>query len=218
MNNLKAIKAKSLKKHYERLFLKYRYNFKTAQQSSKKTQEKRMLILIEKINFDKKSKVLDFGCGTAHLYNLLVKKKKFSGYYTGIDIAENIINSNKKKFYPNKKVKFYCGNILKKNNFELNNYDYIFVSGTFNNKIMNQWKLMKRILKKLFSITKKALIFNNLSTYVDYRDKNLFYINPEKVFKYCKKNLSKFVELRHDYQIKKKIIPFEFTTYVYKKN
>ena len=105
-----------------------------------------------------------------------------------------------------------------KKNHKSSNYDYIFVSGTFNNKLNDNWNFMKKILKKLFFMTKKTLIFNNLSTYVDYYDNGLFYIEPEKVFKFCKMNLSEFVEIRHDYQIKEKVIPFEFTTYVYKKN
>lgn len=207
-----------LKNHYEKLFREFGNSFKTAQQSSRKTQEKRISILVDKIKFTNKTKVLDFGCGTAYLYQYLRKNKKFNGYYTGIDIAENIIDFNKIKYMDQKKTNFFCENILIKKNFKPLIYDYVFVSGTFNNKINKNWKFMTKVLKKLFSITKKALIFNNLSTYVDYYDKDLFYIEPEKVFKFCKINLSKFVEIRHDYQIKKKIIPFEFTTYVYKKN
>ena len=212
------IKIKKLQKHYEKLFSIYKDSFKTAQQSSRFTQEKRMLILVDRINFGNNSKVLDFGCGTGHLYNFLKKTKKFNGSYTGIDIAKNIVEFNQKKFFLNKKVSFLHGDILEKKFFKLTNFDYTFVSGTFNNKIENNWLWMKKTLKKLFMITKKALIFNNLSTYVDYKEKHLFYIKPELVFEYCKLNLSNFVEIRHNYQIKKNKIPFEFTTYVYKKN
>ena len=212
------IKIKKLREHYEKLFSIHKDSFKTAQQISRFTQEKRMLILVDRINFDNNSKVLDFGCGTGHLYNLLKKTKKFKGSYTGIDIAKNIVEFNQKKFLLNKKVSFIHGDILEKKFSKLTNFDYTFVSGTFNNKIENNWLWMKKTLKKLFMLTKKALIFNNLSTYVDYKDKNLFYVKPELVFEYCKLNLSNFVEIRHNYQIKKNKIPFEFTTYVYKKN
>lgn len=207
-----------LKKYYEELFIEFGNSYKTAQQSSRKTQEKRISILVDNIKFTNNTKVLDFGCGTAHLYRYLLKNKKFNGHYTGIDIAENIIKFNKKKYLNKKKINFFCENILTKKNLKPLTYDYIFVSGTFNNKINNNWNFMKKSLEKLFFMTKKALVFNNLSTYVDYYEKNLFYIKPEKVFNFCKMNLSKFVEIRHDYQIKEKVIPFEFTTYVYKKN
>ena len=69
------IKIKKLREHYEKLFSIYKDSFKTAQQSSRFTQEKRMLILVDRINFDNNSKVLDFGYGKGHLYNLLKKKK-----------------------------------------------------------------------------------------------------------------------------------------------
>ena len=77
---------------------------------------------------------------------------------------------------------------------------------------------MRTCLKKIFKSTNNVLVFNNLSNYVDYKDKNLFYIRPEKVFSFCKRNLSNYVILRNEYQIKKRVIPFEFTTYVFKKN
>ena len=34
----------------------------------------------------------------------------------------------------------------------------------------------------------KKIIFNNLSKYVDYKDKNLFYADPLVIFDFCKKN------------------------------
>ena len=207
-----------LKKHYELLFSKFKDSFKTAQQSSKQTQEKRMSILVDGIKFNKNTRILDFGCGTAHLYDYLVNRFSFNGYYTGIDIAENIIQFNKKKYQSNKKVSFICGDITKSKSFNLKKHDYVLVSGTFNNKIKNNWMFMKKAMLILFKITNKKLIFNNLSSYVDFYDKKLFYICPEKVFKFCKLNLSKFVSIRHDYQIKKNVIPFEFTTYVIKSN
>ena len=206
-----------LQKHYDDLFLKYNNNYKTSQQSSKATREKRMQILINDFKFKKNDRVLDFGCGTAYLYNYLLRTKKFNGLYTGIDLSKKIIDFNKTKFKNNNRVNFFNQNILEKN-FSLNNYDYIIINGTFNNKTSNNWSWMKLCLKKLFLKTNKVLAFNNLSSYVDYFDENLFYINPEKVFKFCKINLSKYVILKNDYQIKKNTIPFEFTTYVFKKD
>ena len=49
------------------------------------------------------------------------------------------------------------------------------------------------------------MAFNNLSYYVDYYDKGLYYVKPEKIFELCKKNISLKVKIRHDYQIKKKL-------------
>ena len=209
LNNIK-----DLKDHYNNLFLKYKNSYLTAQQSSRKTQEIRMKYLLYNIDLKKNQKILDFGCGTAHFYKFLKKNKK-EVFYTGVDIADKIIKYNNKKYLKNKKVKFINVDVLNK---KLENYDYIFISGTFNNKIKNNWLWMKKCLSFLYKKTNKALVFNNLSSYVDYYDKKLFYIKPEKVYTFCKKKLSQYVVIKNDYEIKKNIIPFEFTTYVFKKN
>ena len=75
---------------------------------------------------------------------------------------------------------------------------------------------MKKILLALFAKTKKKLVFNNLSTYVDYKEKKLYYADPLKTFDFCKKKLSHNVSINHSYFIKKKTIPYEFTTIVSK--
>ncbi len=215
MKSKKLNYSHNLKTHYNKLFLSNGNSYLTAQQSSRKTQERRMKFLINGLKIKKNDKILDFGCGTAHLYEYL-KKNKLYVNYTGIDIADKIIEFNKKVYKKNPKVKFINLNILSSKK-KIGKFDYIFVSGTFNNKLKDNWNWMQNCLKYLFRRTKKTLVFNNLNYYVDYYDKNLFYIKPEKVFEFCKKNLSLYVSINNDYQIKKGIIPFEFTTFVYKK-
>ena len=215
MKSKKLKKSNSLKTHYNKLFSKHGDSYLTAQQSSRKTQEMRMKFLLDRLKIKNNEKILDFGCGTAHLYKFL-KKKNLNVYYTGIDVADKIINHNKKIYEKNSKVKFMNIDILKTKK-NIGYYDYIFISGTFNNKLDNNWNWMKQCLKYLFKNTKKLLVFNNLSFYVDYYDKNLFYIKPEKVFSFCKQNLSPYISIANDYQIKKGVIPFEFTTFVYRK-
>ena len=157
------------------------------------------------------SLVADFGCGTGHLYSFLKKKINFKGEYVGYDISSEMINFAKKK---HKKARFENINILNKRINE--NFDYVLINGTFNNKTKNNFLWVKKCLKILFKKTKKAIAFNNLTTYVDYFDKKLYYIRPEKIFSFCKTELSPLVILNHNYHIKKQYLPYEFTTYVYK--
>ena len=215
MKSNKYYKSLNLKEHYNQLFQKYGNSHLTAQQSSRATQETRMKFLLKGLKIKKNEKILDFGCGTGHLYEYL-KKKKLNIYYTGIDVADKIIQYNKNIYKKKPKAKFLNVDILNTKK-EIGSYDYVFVSGTFNNKINDNWTWMKECLKFLIKRTKKTLVFNNLSSYVDYYDKNLFYIKPEKVFSFCKKNLSHYVSIANDYQIKNGVIPFEFTTFVHKK-
>ena len=213
MKNKSRKSIQKLREHYNSLFLKYKNSVSTSQQSSRRTQNKRMYILTKYIYLKKTDSVLDFGCGTAYLHKYLKNKKNFKGKYCGCDISNLIINNNIKK-NKDPKATFINQDILEKK--IKTNYDYILINGTFNNYTGDNLLWMKRVLIELFKITKKKLIFNNLSTFVDYRDKKLFYINPLEVFSFCKKNLSKNVSLIHDYHIKKNIIPYEFTTIVSK--
>jgi len=203
-----------LSKHYDNLFERYGDSVKSSQQSDKITRDKRLKILTQNLDLNKKISILDFGCGTGYLLKYLLRKG-FNGSYTGIDISEKIINFAKyKNTY--KKAKFIKINLLEKNLKK--RFDYTLVNGTFNNNTNNNWLWIRKVLKKLDKITKKAIVFNNLSEYVDYKEKKLFYIKPEKVFNFCKLNISPYIVIKNDYQIKKGIIPFEFTTFVIKKD
>ena len=72
------------------------------------------------------------------------------------------------------------------------------------------------IANTLIKITKKKIIFNNLSIYVDYFDKRLFYIHPSKVLNFVKSELNKNCILDHSYILKKNVLPYEFTTVILK--
>ena len=69
------------------------------------------------------------------------------------------------------------------------NYDWLILSGLFNDKTKNSEVFMYKIIKKMYLSCKKGIVFNGLNKYVDYEDKALFYNYPDKVFKYCINNL-----------------------------
>jgi hypothetical protein len=95
-------------------------------------------------------------------------------------------------------------------------YDYLLLSGVFNNQMDDNWGFMSHALRTMFEGARKGISFNAMSTYVDYHDDGLFYVDPGKVFDFCKKNLSNKVTLRHDYVLSEGGFPFEFAVYVYK--
>ena len=69
----------------------------------------------------------------------------------------------------------------------------------------------------MFLSSKKGIVFNGLTKYVDYEDKKLFYSYPDQILKFCIKNLSKYVGLKTNYQLKENTIPFEYSIAVFKK-
>lgn len=207
--------TKKLSSHYDALVKKYGYSVRSSQQSNRKTRDERLLNLLKYVDLKKKTSILDFGCGTGYLFDYL-KIKKFKGSYLGIDISSEAIKKAKLLNKKNKYCSFRNINIFEERIYK--NYDYIIINGTFNNNTKNNWLWMKKSLKILIKKTNKKIIFNNLSTFVDYFDKRLFYINPTKVFNFIKGDLNKKCIIDHSYNLKKNILPYEFTTVVIVKN
>ena len=199
--------------HYDLLIKKFGHDVRSSQQSNKETREKRLIQLTKYIEIQKKYSILDFGCGTGYLYEFL-EKRNFKGKYLGIDISNEAIILANSKFFKKKNATFKTQDIftqpVKKK------YDYVIINGTFNNYTKNNWEWMTKCLETLFLITKKKIVFNNLSTYVDYFDKRLFYLDPFKLFNYIKKNISDRCVIDHSYSLKKNTIPYEFTTVIIK--
>tara|TARA_B100002052_G_scaffold291142_1_gene310743 strand:+ start:120 stop:785 length:666 start_codon:yes stop_codon:yes gene_type:complete len=199
-----------ISKYYDERIIKYDDSPKSVGQKNIQTLEKRLSILLQ-VGDLKKSKILDFGCGTGYLYEYLKKKINYQGVYVGYDISKEMIKLAKKKY---KKARFENKDIFQNRIKE--KFDYVLINGTFNYKFKNNFDWIKKTLSTLFKKTNKAIAFNNLSSYVDYKDEILYYENPEKIFRFCKSELSPFVTIRHDYQVKTKKMPYEFTTYIYK--
>ena len=153
--------------------------------------------------------VLDFGCGTGHLLRVLERDFQFRGHYVGFDLSAEMIELARSC---NPRGTFQRRDIFKEGVGQ--DFDFVLVSGVFNNRLPDNMVFLHEALRLLFSHTRRALSFNALSNYVDFMDEGLFYADPEKVFAFCKEELSPSVALRHDYLVKDDSIPFEFTIYV----
>lgn len=194
-----------LSEHYNALGKQYGYSPDATQQSSLETQEKRLNVLLDMAGEIKNDKVLDFGCGTGHLYALL-KQRGFNGDYIGYDISSELLNLAS---HHHPKGRFELKNIFEQPIEE--QFDWIFISGVFNNHMEYNQKFMQQVLNTLFAHVNKGLVFNALSRYVDYQSEGLYYFDPSWVFDYCKSNLTTHVQLNHSYEVKPGVIPFEFS-------
>jgi len=173
------------------------------------TQERRMAILAE-VGVLRTAKLLDFACGTGHLLTFLREHLDFSGEYVGYDLSEAMLDLARQK-HP--EARFERRNIFEQGLPE--DFDFILVSGVFNNRVDDNQGMMHDTLSILFPHIRRALAFNALSCYVDHRVPELSYISPEDVFSFCMRTLSPNVTLRHDYDVREGVAPFEFAVYVY---
>jgi hypothetical protein len=201
----------SIKQHYERLFKQHGKSHSAVQYSSKESQVKRFEILLE-ISDDIQS-ITDMGCGLADMLPLV--RKKFGHIpYHGYDFVEEFIQNAKKVYKEDINAFFYLCDINKE--IPKTRSDFVVLSGMLNNKIDDNETFTKTVLNAMWQGANKGIAFNALTSYVDYKDEHLHYHDALAIFDYCKRNLSPYVTLKHDYDVKQHSIPFEFTIFVYK--
>ena len=206
--------SKKVYQIYKNLYYKHGDKAASVKARTYQQQDLRFKYLFECAVITSSDTILDVGSGLGNLLSF-IRRRKLKSKYTGIDFLEEFISISKKKHQNDKNSKFFKFNILKQKIKK--KYDWVVLSGTFNDKYKNSNKDMLKIISKMFISCKKGIIFNSLNKNVDYEDKKLFYSHPDKVLNYCVKNLSKYIILKTDYQLKKGVIPFEYTMCV-KKN
>lgn len=139
------------------------------------------------------SKVLDIGCGLGGLYEYFVETCGITGMdYTGIDLVEGMIETAINK-YP--KARFEKRDLIKQPLKET--YDYVFLCGIFNVKTNTEF--MKKMLKEAFMYCTKGIAFNFISDYVNFKDEEMSYHNPQEIFTFCVENLSTKIDMHHHY-------------------
>lgn len=183
--------------HHKKLYKKYHTSPKSL--GILKGQSVRFQVSSE-IGIMNNSTILDIGCGFGDLCGFL-EFKKLNVKYHGVDINEDFIKVAKRK-YPN--------GVFEVRDIEVKpfkkKFDWVIGIGI---STLSSSSNVKLILKEMYKISRKGVVMDFLSSFVDFKEKNLFYTSPEKMFKFAK-TLTKRVTLRHDYK------PFEFCLYVYK--
>jgi hypothetical protein len=152
--------------------------------------------------------VNDLGCGYGAMFAYLdgMRSFKLAGY-VGYDISEEMLGSAQ-AHVKDARAKFVKSPRI------THEADYSFVCGTFNVKLETTdevWsEYIKDTLMNLAAMSSRGFAFNALSTYVDWREKHLYYADPSVFFEFCKRNISRYVTLLHDYPL------FEWTMIVRK--
>lgn len=156
--------------------------------------------------------VLDVGSGLCDFLWFL-RAKGSSARYLGVDIVPEFVELSQKALSEDP----YADAILLDAELSVlpSGYDYAVLSGVFNNSMDDNWAFMTATLRRMWAAASRGIAFNAMSTYVDFRNPELWYVDPARVLDFCKTELGGHPVLRHDYVTRPGGFPFEFAVHVY---
>jgi SAM-dependent methyltransferase len=142
-----------------------------------------------------KPSILEVGCGLGDFYQFLINANRDCDYH-GYDIVPEYV-AECRRAYP--QAAFEVRNIF--GDGIGGSYDTIVMSQVLNNHYQKSDNLavMKRALELAFQHTSVSVSVDMLSSYVDFRNPDLFYYSPEEIFRMAK-NIAPRVLIRHDYR------------------
>ena len=158
------------------------------------------LFLSSKIKLNKKTKILDIGCGRANIISYLQKKYKFNSKPVGIDIVKNKDIKKNIQFRKADAI-FY----LKKKE----NYDLILIKQSIHFFSKTQINFLLNLIKERLNPRGKLLIFflntksNKIPCFKLMKEKLRESFKKDKILlKIVKKNLKKTSENKFSFKVK----------------
>jgi SAM-dependent methyltransferase len=155
-------------------------------------------------------KLLDFGCGTSHLYEHIVASGATGIEYVGLDLSAKFVEVSRKKFPKNHYV---CADILEEPE-AVPTSDYIVMNGVFTEKrgltFDEMLAYFERTLSAGFAKAERGIAFNVMSKHVDWEREDLFHLPFDTLARFLTRSLTRNFVIRNDYGL------YEYTTYVYR--
>lgn len=204
---------KEIVEHYEQCLSKHGDNHLGVDWPKLEDVDKRYQIMLDIIRdgSDNLVSLLDFGCGTAHLYDYIVRSGLNKVQYSGLDISQKFVDVAKSK-YPS--LHFYCTDVLSATTTEFPTFDYVIMNGVFTEKRSlsedDMWEYFSQMLQKVFAKTNQGLSFNVMSKNVDWEREDLFHVSLDRLTRFLCDKLSRNFVIRNDYGL------YEYTVYIYK--
>jgi len=151
---------------------------------------------------------LDYGCGYGALAGWMRDNAIASSRYQGFDFTPGMIDHARELFGSIDNATFTDSEA------EVQPADFVLGSGLLALKLgrsVEEWEpYVFELLQKLWSLSRRGLAFNSLTSYsdADRMRPDLYYPDPMRLFDFCKRHLSRNVSVLHDYGL------YEFTILV----
>ncbi|HEY3041162.1 MAG TPA: class I SAM-dependent methyltransferase [Pyrinomonadaceae bacterium] len=156
----------------------------------------------------KRQLLLDVGCGYGGLQRFAASKN-IDLDYTGIDVAENMIEWARVNLPSGK---FVHGDIL---DYKFDRqFDYVVCNGILTQKLeaagLEMDQFANELIRRMFSLCTIGIAFNVMTTKVNYYSNNLYYRNPAELLSWCLSEITPHLKLDHSYPL------YEYTIYLYR--
>jgi len=179
---------------YQRRIAEHGATFESLNSGSEEKQAIRQWVHASALRGEQPS-ILEVGCGLGDFYKYLIGQKRDCSYH-GYDIVPEYIAE--------------CRRVYPQAGFEVRNifldgidgiYDTVVMSQVLNNRYQksDNMQVMRRALELAFAHTRVSVSVDMLSTYVDFRNPDLFYYSPEEIFRMAKAIAHRGL-IRHDYR------------------
>ncbi len=193
--------------HYEAALRRFGPTARGMDWKDEASQRLRFSVLCEVCDLRGRS-VHDLGAGAGHLHEFLLERG-IAADYSGSDLSAEMVETARRR-HPG--VRFERLDLLREPTPGA--WDVVLCSGLFHVKLGcadAEWRgFIEETLRRAWAACRTALAFNLLTDLVDFRSADLFYQDPGATLAFCRRELSRFVALRHDYPL------HEYTVYVYR--
>ena len=199
---------KKIENLYSKNIRKLGVSSKAVGWNSRESQYLRFEKLLLLIDFKEEFSINELGCGYGELYKFLINNNYSFSSFNGYDISKEMLKKCENYLnYPNNLNLYHSSNIETLS-------DYTIASGIFNipfDNTQEEWQIyINKTIENMYKFSTKGIAFNFLTSYVDYKADNLYYQNPEEIFRFCIENYGRNIQIIHNYNL------YEFTVIIEK--
>lgn len=155
-------------------------------------------------------RLLDFGCGAAHLLDHMLATGVDGVEYTGLDLSPRYLELCRDK-HPS--ATFLELDVLAEPG-RLPEFDYAVLNGVFTEKRElthdQMFAHLRAVVREVFAATRHGLALNVMSSHVDWERDDLFHLPIDDLVAFLTADVSRHVVVRSDYGL------YEYTTYVHR--
>ena len=149
---------------YERALRKHGPTVRALKWADERSQQERFRLIAGVGDWDGAT-VVDVGCGLGDLFGFL-REAGHDVRYTGYDLSPRMVMAARRR-YRNRRARFEVRDVLAEG-FG-GRFDYVVASGTFNLKVADHDRFLRRMLAAMYGACRRAVAFNVFHPYEDAR-------------------------------------------------